>query len=127
MWEWWNGVDGAEVRGSLNHYSKGAVASFLHTHVAGLRLPSEPGIDEAGGQLLLIEPVAIGTIASAEAHLDLPVGRASVAWVQRGDTTELVVTVPRRAVLRLPDGTTQTLANGTHTIHTQAATKQRGA
>ncbi|MCM0616894.1 glycoside hydrolase family 78 protein [Paenarthrobacter sp. TYUT067] len=126
MWEWWNGVDGTKVSGSLNHYSKGAVASFLHTHVAGLRLPSEPSIDDAGGRLILIEPVAIGTLATAEAHLDFPVGRASVAWSQRGETAEITVIVPHRAALRLPDGTTRTLSKGTHTIHTDI-TAQRGA
>jgi alpha-L-rhamnosidase len=127
MWEWWNGVEGAEVRGSLNHYSKGAVAAFLHSHVAGLRLPSEPGIDDAGGRLVLIEPIAIGTIASAEAYLDLPVGRASVAWSHHAGTAEITVTVPHRAVLRLPEGTTHTLTEGTHTIHTELSTEQRGA
>jgi alpha-L-rhamnosidase len=37
IWERWDGVGG-----SLNHYSKGAVASFRYTHVAGLR-PITPG------------------------------------------------------------------------------------
>lgn len=46
MWEYWDGIapDG-QVKGSLDHYSKGAVASFLHTHVAGLRLPEFPTPD----------------------------------------------------------------------------------
>ena len=38
-WEWWDAVaDDGSVRGSLNHYSKAAVVSFLYTHVAGIRL-----------------------------------------------------------------------------------------
>jgi alpha-L-rhamnosidase len=38
VWEWWDGVDDGAVRGSLNHYSKAAVLSFLYTHVTGIRL-----------------------------------------------------------------------------------------
>jgi alpha-L-rhamnosidase len=35
MWEPWNGVDEFGVpHESLNHYSKGAVASFLHRYTA---------------------------------------------------------------------------------------------
>ena len=38
MWERWNGIDADGVpHESLNHYSKGAVISFLHRYVAGLR------------------------------------------------------------------------------------------
>ena len=38
MWERWDGVDADGVpHESLNHYSKGAVISFLHRYVAGLR------------------------------------------------------------------------------------------
>jgi alpha-L-rhamnosidase len=37
MWERWDGEEG-----SLNHYSKGAVVSFLYSHVAGIRLPENP-------------------------------------------------------------------------------------
>ena len=38
MWERWDGIDADGVpHESLNHYSKGAVISFLHRYVAGLR------------------------------------------------------------------------------------------
>ena len=37
VWERWEGVDADGVpHESLNHYSKGAVISFLHRYVAGL-------------------------------------------------------------------------------------------
>ena len=39
VWERWNGVDADGVpHESLNHYSKGAVISFLHRYVAGIEL-----------------------------------------------------------------------------------------
>jgi alpha-L-rhamnosidase len=38
VWERWDGIDtDGSPHESLNHYSKGAVIAFLHTHVAGLR------------------------------------------------------------------------------------------
>ena len=36
VWENWEGLD-KNGQGSLNHYSKGAVITFLHQYVAGLR------------------------------------------------------------------------------------------
>ena len=39
IWEDWDGIDDDGVaHASLNHYSKGAVISFLHDYVAGIRL-----------------------------------------------------------------------------------------
>ena len=42
VWERWDGVrrDGVPYE-SLNHYSKGAVVSFLHRYMAGIRLLDE--------------------------------------------------------------------------------------
>ena len=38
IWEEWEGIDDrGRAHESLNHYSKGAVIHFLHTHVLGLR------------------------------------------------------------------------------------------
>src|SRR4029077_18886081 len=38
VWEEWGGIDAAGVpHASLNHYSKGAVITFLHQYVAGLQ------------------------------------------------------------------------------------------
>ena len=44
VWERWDGVrpDGTPFE-SLNHYSKGAVVSFLHRYVAGIRLLENDG------------------------------------------------------------------------------------
>ena len=39
VWERWNGVNADGVpHESLNHYSKGAVVSFLHRYTAGIEL-----------------------------------------------------------------------------------------
>ena len=60
VWEWWDGINKGEVRGSLNHYSKAAVLSFLHTHVAGIQLNDQPTADEAGYRFVTIAPVPGG-------------------------------------------------------------------
>ncbi|MGV2982794.1 family 78 glycoside hydrolase catalytic domain [Microbacterium sp. AGC85] len=121
MWEWWDGIDEAgHARGSLNHYAKGAVASFLHTHVAGLRLPLEPQPDEAGGRLIIVEPIFAGGLESASAYLDLPAGRAAVDWTVDAGVVTIVVTVPARAIVRLPDGAQQLLPAGTHIVRAAA-------
>ena len=46
IWEHWEGIDADGVaHASLNHYSKGAVISFLHRYVAGIQLlDAGPGV-----------------------------------------------------------------------------------
>ena len=77
VWERWNGIDadGAPFE-SLNHYSKGAVVSFLHRYVAGIRL-----LDGAPGyRHFRIEPLPGGPITWAQAEHDSPYGRIESSW-----------------------------------------------
>ena len=68
MWEDWDGVDSDGVpHGSLNHYSKGAVATFLHRYVAGLR-PAAPGY-----RAFEVRPRPGGGITWASTRHDRPV------------------------------------------------------
>src|SRR5690606_6257203 len=79
VWEEWGGVDAdGNPHASLNHYSKGAVISFLHRYVAGLR-PVEPGY-----RRFLVQPCPGGGITSARTHHDSPHGRIAVAWRDEG-------------------------------------------
>jgi len=89
MWEHWDGVDEHGVpRGSLNHYSKGAVAAFLHRYVAGLR-PAEPGY-----RRFEVRPQPGGGITGASTRHVGPFGPIEVSW-RRGDSSmELDVLVP---------------------------------
>ena len=75
IWEDWDAVrpDGT-VSHSLNHYSKGAVISFLHRYVAGLQLV------EPGYRRFRVAPRPGGGITSARTHHDSPHGRIDVAW-----------------------------------------------
>ena len=75
IWELWEGVDAAgRPHESLNHYSKGAVISFLHHYVAGLR-PTSPGY-----RTFVVEPRVGGGITHASTWHDTAWGRIDVSW-----------------------------------------------
>ena len=111
IWEEWGGIDADGVpHASLNHYSKGAVISFLHRYVAGLQL-LDPGY-----QRFRVAPKPGGGITSARAHHDSPYGRIQVSWEWSNHRGRLDVTVPAgtKADLVLPDGTMDTVDSGEH-------------
>ncbi|MFF5158324.1 family 78 glycoside hydrolase catalytic domain [Streptomyces sp. NPDC000348] len=118
VWERWDGLDEqGTARMSLNHYSKGAVISFLHTHVAGLR------ILDPGYRRFLVRPVPGPDLTWARAEHETPYGPARVAWRRTGDRIDVETDVPpgTTAVLRLPDGTETELAPGHHRTTGRAA------
>ena len=112
IWEGWAGIndDGTVVESSLNHYSKGAVISFLHQYTAGLRL-TEPGY-----RRFVVQPRPGGGITSARTHHDSPHGRISVSWEIRDGAGRIDVVVPdgTEAKLLLPDGSVAHLSPGHH-------------
>jgi alpha-L-rhamnosidase len=110
VWEEWEGLDEDGVpHASLNHYSKGAVVSFLHRYVAGI------DIEEPGYRRFRVEPRPGGGITWAEAAHDSPYGRIGSSWRIADGTFTLRVTVPpgTRAAVRLPDGTVTEQGPGT--------------
>ena len=111
VWERWNGVDANGVASeSLNHYSKGAVVSFLHQHVAGLR-PTSPGY-----RTFDVRPTPGGGLTWARARHDSPFGSIVVAWRLEGVELHLDLEVPGGTTARvvLPEGTTATVGPGLH-------------
>ena len=115
MWERWDGIreDGTPFE-SLNHYSKGAVVSFLHRHVAGIRL-----LDDAPAyRLFRIEPQPGGGITWAQARHDSPYGPIESAWRLDGGTLALDVMVPpgTTADVILPGRSAETVTAGAHTF-----------
>ncbi|MBB5781775.1 hypothetical protein HD596_008531 [Nonomuraea jabiensis] len=101
IWEDWDAIaaDGTP-KSSQNHYSKGAVISFLHRYVAGIR----PRDDAPGYRHFDIHPQPGGGLTSAEAQLDCPYGRITSRWRIDHGTFHLTATVPpgTRATLTLP-------------------------
>jgi len=111
MWERWNGVDRDGVaHDSLNHYSKGAVATFLHQHVAGLR-PTSPGY-----RTFRVRPLPGGGLTWARTAHESPYGPIEVAWRLEDGELTLDVTVPggSTAEVVLPDGTSVLASPGSH-------------
>ena len=103
VWEWWNGVDAkGNAHESLNHYSKGAVVSFLHQYVAGLTATSP------GYRTFRVKPLPGGGLTSASASLDSPFGRIVSSWTSDDAGFHLEVLVPggTTAEVVLPDGAT---------------------
>ncbi|PPL19186.1 alpha-L-rhamnosidase [Microterricola pindariensis] len=124
MWEWWDGVTPSGVRGSLNHYSKGAVASFLYTHVAGIRLAEspEPGAEAYGA--VVIAPQPGGGLSAAAASVHTRRGTVGADWRIEGGAFRLTATIPAgvTAEIRLPDGSRVSgVGGGTHSYSVAAA------
>ncbi|KNH17885.1 alpha-L-rhamnosidase [Arthrobacter sp. ZBG10] len=118
VWEWWNGVSDGDVRGSLNHYSKAAVLSFLYTHVAGIRLGEQPTEAEAAYRHVTIAPVPGGGLGWARASLATTRGPLSSAWRIVDSTFILDIEVPpgTRARIELPDGAVLDIGAGQRTF-----------
>jgi alpha-L-rhamnosidase len=111
MWEDWDGVDSGGVpHGSLNHYSKGAVATFLHRYVAGLR-PVEPGY-----RVFEVRPRPGGRITWASSCHVGPFGPIEVTWRATGGSMELDVLVPggTRATVVMPGTDPHEVGPGRH-------------
>jgi alpha-L-rhamnosidase len=112
IWEMWDGVDeNGKAHFSLNHFSLGSVISFMHTHIAGIRL----GGDSAAYRRFRVAPVPGGDLTWARARLESPYGPIESEWRIAGDAPfELQVTVPpgTAADIRLPDGRTETAGPG---------------
>lgn len=119
IWEDWDGVDEeGRAHESLNHYSKGAVIRFLHTHVLGL--------DQAPGSVawesFVFRPIPGGGISWAEGSYATPQGLIEAAWRIEGDTIAVSGTVPpaTTGLVVLPDGRTVTVGPGAFTVSSAA-------
>ncbi|GAA5039738.1 alpha-L-rhamnosidase [Thermocatellispora tengchongensis] len=105
IWEDWDGVsEDGTATASLNHYSKGAVIRFLHTHTLGLRQAS----GSVGWESFLVAPVLNDAITWATGTFDGPQGRIAVEWRVQDDHLTISVDVPggSEARIRFPDGST---------------------
>jgi alpha-L-rhamnosidase len=112
IWEMWDGVDeNGKAHFSLNHFSLGSVISFMHTHIAGIRL----GKDSPAYRRFRIAPVPGGDLTWARARLESPYGPIESEWlISQDEQLELHVTVPpgTAADVHLPDGRIETAEPG---------------
>ncbi|MBX2999460.1 MAG: glycoside hydrolase family 78 protein [Caldilineaceae bacterium] len=93
IWERWDSMlpDGSVNPGemtSFNHYALGAVADWLHRHVAGLA-PAAPGY-----RAVTIRPRPGGGLIHASARLNTPYGLAQSSWRIADGEFHLEVVLP---------------------------------
>jgi alpha-L-rhamnosidase len=115
MWERWNGVTAEGVpHESLNHYSKGAVVSFLHRYTAGIELSDDDSTP--ANRRFRIRPRPGGGLTSAQAAHDSPYGRIESVWQIVDNTLQLSVVVPpgTQAEVVLPNGQIEIAGPGAH-------------
>lgn len=113
VWEVWEGIDdNGNAEASLNHYSKGAVISFLHHYIAGLKMTSP------AYKTFIVKPLIGPGINEVSTKLDTPQGRISIDWKRDGVNFTLHVEVPDGAESKaiLPDGSTHMLRVGRNSI-----------
>ena len=109
IWESWEGNTGGNGTASLNHYSKGAVVSWLIEGVCGIRYDS--------GRLT-IRPQPHPLMRHAEASYDSPNGRIECAWRYVDDKVEYTVTIPVNTTAEFvaQNGETRGLNVGKNTV-----------
>jgi alpha-L-rhamnosidase len=112
IWERWNGVDdNGDAHDSLNHYSKGAVVSFLHHYVAGLKSTSP------GYKTFEVKPIIGGGLTFAKTTHESPQGFISAGWRIEGNEVIVDVTAPDGSAgqIVMPDGRVVAVLGGTST------------
>lgn len=110
VWEHYNGYDenGHPLKSSYNHYSPGAVCSFLFSHTAGIQVMGE--------NRFLIQPIPGGTLTYAKASWNSPYGYVDSSWKIEDRKGTLRFTIPGNctANLVLPDGQEMEVGAGEH-------------
>lgn len=103
--------DGHPLVHSMNHYSPGAVCSFLFEAVCGIQVDGENHFS--------IAPIPGGTLTWARASFDSPYGLVSSAWEKDGDGIVFHFTVPSNSTahVTLPNGATYDLVSGEYRFH----------
>lgn len=115
IWESWQGIEDGVPHDSLNHYSKGAVISFLHRYTAGIRMGDDPAY-----RAFRIQPVPGGGLTSAFAAHESPYGRIESAWTLNHGQLHLDVRVPpgTTAEVLLPGRPVRRAGPGRHSFKT---------
>ena len=112
VWEAWEGPNstGGGI-GSLNHYSKGAVAEWLFGEMCGIRV--------AGENRFTVAPKPGGSFTFARAAYKSVYGTVSAGWEKTETGVRYEIAVPSNctADIRLPDGTQKTFGAGTYTFY----------
>lgn len=114
IWERWNSVlpDGRinpEGMNSLNHYSYGSIAAWMHGYIGGIR-EAKPGFKKA-----IIEPHPDKRLGFAKCRLKTAAGMYESNWRYNEDGTilfEIIIPFDCEAEIWLPDGREMTVKTG---------------
>ncbi len=110
IWETWDGIrEDGSVHDSMNHYSYGAVVSWLFDSVAGIRLEN--------GKITIC-PHPDQRLGHAEAVYHSPLGKILSKWEYQGNSVIYTIEIPcnSTATICLPDREAITVQAGTHTF-----------
>ncbi len=115
VWESWEGTQAQGGIASLNHYSKGAVCSWLFDSLCGIRI--------AGENCFQIQPHIGGHFTHASASYQSIYGKVESGWVHEKRKTIYTITIPANctALVTLPGGTREKLRAGTYTFEEEMA------
>ena len=84
---------------SFNHYSFGAVASWMYNHSLGIRRdPGHPGFKEF---ILAPTPDPDNELQFARGYYDSPYGRIASSWTQQPGAVDYEFTVPANTTATL--------------------------
>ncbi len=110
IWEAWEGPNKASGGiASLNHYSKGAVCSWLFETMCGIQINGE--------NHFTVAPRPGGSITHAKAAYTSMYGKIESGWEKQDGKTVFTVTIPANceAIVLLPDGIERVQREGTMT------------
>jgi alpha-L-rhamnosidase len=113
IWEAWDGIgEDGTPRGTLNHYSKGAVGSWLYQVVAGIE-PGAPGYKH-----IRFQPHPGGGITTASARYHSLYGEIGSSWQMREGRFALTITVPANttATVHLPGAEARQVTEGSQAV-----------
>lgn len=107
VWESWEGNTGSTGVASLNHYSKGAVVSWLIEGIAGIRVSASQ---------IMIKPQVNPLMKHAYAKYESPYGMIESGWKYTEKGIDYKVSIPAntKAVFITPDGRERELSAGTY-------------
>lgn len=110
VWEKYNGYapDGSPLELSYNHYSPGAVCSFLFQYTAGIHVTGE--------RKFLLKPIPGGTLTWIKTQMMSAYGCVQVEWKLENGTYTYRVVIPSNcsAEVELPDGTKKEVPAGSY-------------
>ncbi|MFW9848317.1 MAG: family 78 glycoside hydrolase catalytic domain [Candidatus Thorarchaeota archaeon] len=91
IWESWYGIkEDGEPFESLNHYSYGAVVSWLITTVVGIK----PDYEITGFKHFFLEPKPGGGLSNAEGSFDSPYGLIQSSWLIESGKVKYKIRIP---------------------------------